>query len=383
VSRRAAVVVLDACGAGALPDADVYGDEGSNTLAHLADAAGGLDLPVLGGLGLGSILRLAGVPPAATPVLHGRLHALGAGKDSATGHWELMGVVPRDPFPTYPRGFPSAVVAALTQATGRGILCNAPANGIEAIERFGPEHLRSGDLIVYTSVDSVLQIAAHEDLVPRAELYAACAAARAIMRGEHAVGRVIARPFAGAGGELHRTDGRRDFTVAPPGRSYLEALAAAGVPVHGVGKVPELFAGVGVAHRHAGATNAAAIASTTTLLSGLEAGLVFANLVDTDQVHGHRKDVAGFHRALREIDSAVGGWLELLGPDDLLVVTADHGCDVTTPGTDHTREHVPLLAVFPGHGGRTHAGPMADVGASVLEWLTGREAPDLPGDSFL
>ncbi|MGI8512349.1 MAG: phosphopentomutase, partial [Solirubrobacteraceae bacterium] len=205
MSRRAAVVVLDACGAGALPDADVYGDEGTNTLAHLAEAAGGLDLPVLGGLGLGSILGLAGVPPASAPVLHGRLHPLGAGKDSATGHWELMGVVARDPFPTYPRGFPSAVVAALTQATGRGILCNAPANGIEAIERFGAEHLRSGDLIVYTSVDSVLQIAAHEDLVPRAELYAACAVARAIMRGEHAVGRVIARPFAGAGGELHRT----------------------------------------------------------------------------------------------------------------------------------------------------------------------------------
>jgi phosphopentomutase len=383
VSRRAAVVVLDACGAGALPDAAEYGDAGANTLGHLAEAAGGLDLPVLGRLGLGSILPLRGVEPARDPALHGRLHPLGPGKDSATGHWELMGVVPPGPLPTYPGGFPSDVIARVRELTGRGVLCNRAANGIEAIERFGAEHLRTGDLIVYTSVDSVLQIAAHVDVVAPEELYAGCRAVRAAMTGEHAVGRVIARPFTGAPGAFERTDGRRDFSVTPPGRSYLEELSDAGVPVHGVGKVPELFAGVGVAEGHPGATNAAAIESIDRLLASLDAGLVFANLVETDQVYGHRKDVDGFHRALRAIDAATGRWLAALRPGDLLILTADHGCDVTQAGSDHTREHAPLLAVFEGHGGRRHDGPLADVGASVLRWLTGRDAPGLPGAPFL
>jgi phosphopentomutase len=382
VSRRAAVVVLDACGAGALPDAADYGDEGANTLGRLAEVAGGLDLPVLERLGLGSALPLAGVAPAGSPVLHGRLHPLGPGKDSTTGHWELMGVVAPSPLPTYPDGFPPGVVARVRELTGRGVLCNQPANGVEAIERFGAEHLRTGDLIVYTSVDSVLQIAAHVDVVPPAELYAGCRAVREAMTGEHAVGRVIARPFQGEPGAFRRTEGRHDFSVRPPGRSYLEELADAGVPVHGVGKVPDLFAGVGIAEPHAGATNAAAIASVDALLESLDGGLVFANLVETDQVYGHRKDVEGFHRALREIDAATGRWLSALGPDDLLVLTADHGCDVTREGSDHTREHAPLLAAFTGHGGRRHDGPLADVGASALHWLTGRDAPDLPGTAF-
>src|SRR4051812_23633844 len=246
-SRRAFVVVLDACGAGPLPDAADYGDEGANTLGHLAEVAGGLDLPVLGRLGLGSILPLRGVPPAAAPVVHGRLHPLGPGKDSATGHWELMGAVAPTPLPTYPDGFPDEVVERVRELTGRGLLCNAAANGVEAIERFGAEHLQTGDLIVYTSVDSVLQVAAHVDVVPPEELYAGCRAIRAAMTGEHAVGRVIARPFRGRPGAFARTDGRHDFSLPPPGRSYLQALADAGVPVHGVGKVHDLFAGVGVA----------------------------------------------------------------------------------------------------------------------------------------
>jgi phosphopentomutase len=384
VSRRAAVVVLDACGAGALPDAADYGDEGASTLVHLAEAAGGLDLPVLERLGLGSVLPLRGVAPAAPPgAAHGRLHPLGPGKDSTTGHWELMGVVTPAPLPTYPDGFPPDVVERVRELTGRGVLCNQPANGIEAIERFGAEHLRTGEQIVYTSVDSVLQIAAHVDVVAPAELYAACAAVRAAMVGEHAVGRVIARPFRGAPGAFERTHGRRDFSVRPPSPSYLEALGDAGVPVHGVGKVPELFAGVGVDEAHPGATNAAAIASIDALLASLDSGLVFANLVETDQVYGHRKDVDGFHHALREIDAAAGRWLSALRPGDLLVLTADHGCDVTRAGSDHTREHAPLLAVFAGHDGRRHDGPMADVGASALRWLTGREAPDLPGTPFV
>jgi phosphopentomutase len=383
VSRRAFVVVLDACGVGALPDAADYGDADADTLGHLARAVGGLELPVLGGLGLGRVATLAGVPPAGDPVLHGRLHPLGPGKESTTGHWELMGVVPAAPLPSYPDGFPPEVMARLTEATGRGQLCNAAANGVEAIVRFGAEHLRTGELIVYTSVDSVLQIAAHVDVLPTEALYAACAAAREVMQGEHAVGRVIARPFQGTPGAFTRTHGRRDFSLPPPSRSYLDELRAAGVPVHAVGKVDQLFAGVGVDRSHPGPTNPIAIESTDRLLDELEAGLVFVNLVETDQVYGHRKDVAGFERALRQIDAAAGSWLEHLREEDLLVLTADHGCDPTTPGTDHTREHAPLLAVFPGHGGRRHDGPLADVGASALRWLAGRDAAGLPGSSFL
>jgi phosphopentomutase len=379
--RRAAVVVLDACGAGALPDADLYGDAGTDTLGHLAEAVGGLDLPVMGRLGLGSIIPLAGVPPAEEPVVHGRLHPLGPGKDTTAGHWELMGVVaPKRP--VYPEGFPPEVVERLAAAWGRGVLCNRPSNGITVLEEYGPEHLRTGDLIVYTSQDSVLQIAAHEAVVSADELYAACFAAREVMRGEHEIGRVIARPFRGEPGTFERTEGRRDYALRPPARSYLEEVEAAGLPVHAVGKVAQVFSQVGITREHPGATNAKAIAATTALLRDLDAGLVFTNLVETDQVYGHRNDVEGFHTALREIDAAVGEWLALMRPGDMLVLTADHGCDPTTPGTDHTREHAPLLAVFEGHGGRRHDGPLADVGASVLRWLTGAQAP-LPGTSFV
>ncbi len=381
--RRAFVVVLDACGAGALPDAAAYGDAGANTLGHLAAAVGGLEVPHLGALGLGSVLPLAGVPPAPDPALHGRLHPLGPGKDSATGHWELMGVVPPAPLPTYPDGFPPEIVAALERATGRGFLCNRPYNGLDAIADFGAEHLRTGELILYTSQDSVLQIAAHVDLVAEPELWALCARARAAMSGEHAVGRVLARPFRGEPGAFARTEGRRDLAVPPPGRSHLEALGAAGVPVHAVGKVAQLFGGRGIDMTHPGATNARALAEIDVLVDELDRGLVFANLVETDQVYGHRQDVAGFAAALAEIDAAVGGWLDRLGEDDLLVLTADHGCDPTTPGTDHTREHAPLLARFAGDGGRRHDGPLADVGASALRWLAGRDAPGLPGEAFV
>ena len=384
MSRRAFVVVLDACGVGALPDAGEYaGDEGSNTLAHLAEDVGGLDLPVLGGLGLGSIVPLLGVPPADHPVVHGRLHPLGPGKESTTGHWELMGVVPSAALPTYPNGFPPDVVATLERVTGLRFCCNAPASGTEVIERWGQHHLRTGEVILYTSADSVLQLAAHRDVLSEEDLIAACVAAREAMTGEHAVGRVIARPFEGEPGAFRRTEGRRDFSVAPPGRSYLEELQAAGVPVHAVGKVRDLFAGVGVDAYHPGASNERGIAAITELARDLDAGLVFANLVETDQVYGHRHDVEGFHRALREIDAAVGEWLELLRDDDLLVLTADHGVDPHAPHTDHTREHAPLLARFLGHDGRRHDGPLADVGASTLKWLAGREADALPGEPFV
>jgi phosphopentomutase len=381
--RRAVVVVLDACGVGALPDAGGYGDAGTNTLGHLAEAAGGLRLPTLEHLGLGSIVPLRGVAPAAAPAVHGRLHALGPGKDSTAGHWELMGVVASSPAPTYPDGFPPDVVALVEEATDRGVIGNRPSEGLAALERWGGEHLHTGAVIVYTSADSVLQIAAHEDVLAVADLHAACARVRAGMRDEHTVGRVIARPFRGAPGAFERLPARRDFALPPPARSYLEALGDAGVEVHGVGKVGQLFAGAGIDHDHPGPDNARAIAATTALLDELESGFVFTNLVETDTVFGHRKDVSGFVDALERIDDAVAGWLERLRPGDLLVLTADHGCDVTHAGSDHTREHAPLLAVVAGADGRRHDGPLADVGASALRWLTGGDAPDLPGTAFV
>ena len=382
-ARRAVVVVLDAVGAGALPDAADYGDAGTNTLGHLAELAGGLELPNLQRLGLGSILPLEGVAPAESPVLHGRLHALGAGKDSTTGHWELMGVVTRTPRPTYPDGFPPELIETIERASGRPVVCNRPSDGLTVIDHYGAESLERGALIVYTSQDSVLQIAAHTDALPAAELHRLCARVRRIMVGEHAVGRVIARPFDGRPGAFERTDERRDFALPPTGRSHLDELREAGVETHAVGKVGQLFAGRGFSVQHPGATNAAAIAQTTRLLRELDAGFVFTNLIETDQVFGHRKDVDGFHRALRAIDAAAAVWESLLRPGDLLVLTADHGVDPAHPGTDHTREHAPLLALFDGHGGRRHDGPLADVGASVLRWLSGRDAPALPGSSFL
>jgi phosphopentomutase len=393
INRRACVLVMDACGVGALPDARLYGDDGANTLAHLAEAVGGLQLPALAELGLGSIAPLAGVPASERPVIHGRLHPLGPGKDSITGHWELMGVTCERPLPTYPDGFPAELIARLESATGRRLICNRPYNGIAAIEDFGAEHLRTGALIIYTSQDSVAQLAAHVERLSPQELYAACAAAREAMSGEHAVGRVIARPFTGRPGDFRRTDGRRDFTLRPPARSYLEELSDAGVEVHGVGKISDLFAGVGITHSHAGATNAQALESADAVLAELGHGLVFVNLIETDQVFGHRKDVHGFHRALRELDSDVGRRLRRMRAEDLLILTADHGVDPAHAGTDHTREYAPLLALtgemaqrrLAGEraAGVRHDGPLADVGATVLRWLTAGDAESLPGAAFL
>ena len=384
MSRRAFVVVVDACGVGALPDAADYGDAGANTLANLADAVGGLDLPALGRLGLGSVVALKGVPPADEPAaIHGRLHPLGPGKDSTTGHWELMGVLPPHAPPTYPEGFPPDVVATVGRVAGRGVICNRPYNGIAAIEDFGAEHLASGRLILYTSQDSVLQVAAHEDVLPVDELHAVCSRIRDALPREHAVGRVIARPFRGAPGSFVRSEARKDFSLLPPTRSYLEELQGQGVAVHSVGKVADLFAAAGIDWQHPGATNAEALAHVTALVEELEEGLVLANLIETDQVYGHRKDVEGFARALEEIDACVASWLDRLRPDDLLVITADHGVDMAAPHTDHTREYVPLLATGVGVQPARHDGPLADVGATVLHWLTGRDAPQLPGSAFV
>jgi phosphopentomutase len=379
--RRAFVIVLDACGAGALPDADEYGDAGTNTLRHVGEAEGGLDLPTLARLGLGNIIEVPGVAPVPDPAVHGRLAPLGHGKDTTTGHWELMGVAAPHA-PVYPQGFPPEVIDEFTAATGRAILCNEPREGLRALEEFGPEHLETGALILYTSQDSVFQLAAHVDVVPEEELYRHCAAARAILTDEHAVGRVIARPFDGGQGAFERTPGRRDFALDPPARTYLDELADHGGEVHAVGKVGQVFNGRGISAAYSAPDNALGIEVTERLMGELSEGLVFTNLVDTDQVFGHRKDTAGFHAALREIDAAVERWLEAMRPDDLLVLTADHGCDPTHPGTDHTREFAPLLATFRGQDGRRADGLLADVGASVMLWLTG-EGAELPGEPFL
>jgi phosphopentomutase len=404
--RCAFVLVLDACGVGELPDADAYGDAGTNTLAHLAEAAGGLRLPTLARLGLGSIVRLAGVAPSANPAIHGRLHPLGPGKDSIAGHWELMGVVSERRLPTYPDGLPPQLIDELAEVLGRALICNRARNGLAAIDEFGAEHLRSGALILYTSQDSVVQLAAHVDLLDEAALYAACEAVRRVLRDQHAVGRVIARPFRGRPGEFTRTPGRRDFTLRPPRRSYLQVLQEAGVDVHAVGKISDLFAGVGITCAHLGTTNAQALTSTEALLDELGEGLVFVNLIETDQSFGHRKDVCGFVQALAEFDDWLAGALARLRLGDLMIVTADHGVDPAHPGTDHTREYAPLLAVTGQmlnagvadlRGGASavgaptrehssemrHDGPLADVGATVLRWLCGRDAPTLPGRPFL
>jgi phosphopentomutase len=381
--RRATVVVLDACGVGELPDAAAYGDGGSNTLAHLAEQVGGLRLPTLERLGLGSIVSIQGVAPARKPVVHGRLRPLGPGKESTTGHWELMGVVSTKPLPTYPRGFPPGVMGALERATGLRFCCNRPFSGTEVLKEYGPRHLETGEAILYTSADSVLQIAAHVERLSEADLYAACEAARGVMVGEHAVGRVIARPFDGEPGAFRRREGRRDYALPPPGRSYLEELQSVGAPVHGVGKIHDLFAGVGIDEKHDGGTNAKGVQATTRLLRSLDCGLIFVNLVETDQLYGHRHDTDGFRRALTDIDAAVADWLTLLREDDLLILTADHGVDPTAAHTDHTREYVPLLATYAGCDGRRYDGLFADVGASVLCWIAGRDAPGLPGESFV
>jgi phosphopentomutase len=381
--RRAFVVVIDGLGAGAEPDAAAYGDAGANTLAHVARAVGGLDLPAFEHLGLGNIEPLEGVTPSIAPVVHGALSHDGPGKDSTTGHWELMGVVSEQPLPTFPDGIPDRVVALLAEATGLRFCGGGALDGIAAIEQFGAHHLQTGEVILYTSVDSVVQLAAHEDALPVDRLHEACRSARAVLTGADAVGRVIARPFRGVPGAFERGEGRRDFSVAPPSRSYLDAALDRGVPVRAVGKVADLFAGRGIDAAHPGASNDEALASLDALVDRLAHGLVVANLIDTDQLHGHRKDIAGFDAALRVIDARLARWLRVLGPGDLLILTADHGVDLAMTHSDHTREHVPLLATFPGHGGRRHDGPMADVGASALAWLTGEDEPDLPGSSFL
>jgi phosphopentomutase len=372
---RACVIVLDAVGAGELPDAHEYGDEGSDTLGNVARAVGGLDLPNLEHLGFGNIEDLEGCPPTdGAPAVAGRLFERSKGKDTTTGHWELMGIVTPVAMPTYPHGFPFEVIEEFAHRTGRGVLGNKAASGTEIIDELGEEHQRTGKWIVYTSADSVFQIAAHEETIPLEELYEGCATAREILTGKHAVGRVIARPFVGEPGSYTRTPNRHDWSLKPRQPNYLTLLREAGNEVYGVGKIHDIFAGVDIDHSHPTKSNADGIRQTETLLRELDGGFVFVNLVETDMLWGHRNDPVNFHRCLQDFDRRLPDLLEALRPGDLFVLTSDHGCDPTTPSTDHSREHALFLAYVEGRNaaGQRHEGEFADVGATVNAWLGGK-----------
>ena len=384
---RACVIVLDAVGAGELPDAHEYGDEGSNTLGNVAKAVGGLDLPNLEQLGLGNIGDLEGCPPLEhAPAVAGRLFERSKGKDTTTGHWELMGIVTPVAMPTYSHGFPSDVIEEFAHRTGRGVIGNKAASGTEIIEELGEEHQRTGKWIVYTSADSVFQIAAHEETIPLDDLYEASGLAREILTGKHAVGRVIARPFVGEPGSYTRTPNRHDWSLKPRQPNYLTLVREAGNEVHGVGKIHDIFAGVDIDHSHPTKSNIDGIQQIERLLRELDQGMVFANLVETDMLWGHRNDPVNFHRCLQDFDRRLPDILDALRPGDLLVLTSDHGCDPTTPSTDHSREHALLLAYVEGQNaaGRRHDGEFADVGATVNAWLGGK-APrrGIPGEPFV
>ncbi|MEO8336473.1 MAG: phosphopentomutase [bacterium] len=369
--RRAIILVLDGVGVGEAPDTVAYGDSGSDTLGNTARALGGLRLPNLQQLGLGNLEPISGVAPTDSPqAAWGVMNPASPGKDSTTGHWELAGLHLDRAFPTYPNGFPPAVIEAFIRATGRGVIGNVPASGTEIIEKFGPEQEKTGQYIVYTSADSVFQVAAHEDVIPLKELYAACDAARKLLVEPNDVSRVIARPFLGRAGSYRRSKNRRDYSLAPPGETLLDALAGAGVSRAGVGKVDDLFGGRSLSSRHV-ADNAEGIRAIMEWLAGAQGGLLFANLVDFDTLYGHRGDAAGFERALRQFDDALPAIRAALREDDLLFITADHGNDPTTGSSDHARERVPLLVVGPqvrpvALGTRP---TLSDVGATVAEWL--------------
>jgi phosphopentomutase len=379
VTRRAGILILDGVGIGEAPDAAKYGDTGSNTLGNLARAVGGLRLPHLEHAGLGAAAALHGMAKVdRANAAHGFMVPRSAGKDSTTGHWEIAGIHLARAFPTYPNGFPKEILDAFSSRTGRGVIGNRSASGTEIIAECGEEHQRTGDWIVYTSADSVFQIAAHEQTVSLTELYGACGVARQLLVAPHDVSRVIARPFSGSPGSYERTTNRRDFSIPPPERTLLDALADAGIQSTGVGKVDDLFAGRGIVSAHT-TSNADGIDRILAWLGGGDTGakgsrdarFLFANLVDFDQLFGHRNDVPGFYQALRHFDDALPNILSALREDDLLFVTADHGNDPTTKSTDHARECVPLLAfgakVAPVSLGRRDT--FSDLGATVAEWM--------------
>lgn len=379
-TKRVFLIVLDSFGIGALPDAAAYGDSGANTLASVARSPH-FSVPNMRALGLFNIRGNGGcasVPNGA----YGRLAERSGGKDTIIGHWEICGVVSEKPLPTYPHGFPSEITEELACLTGRGILCNLPYSGTEVIADYGEEHLRTGKLIVYTSADSVLQIAAHEDVVPVEELYRYCAAARTLLCGEHAVGRVIARPFEGAPGAFTRTARRKDFALPPPRTALPDCLSAVGLDVLAVGKINDIFAGRGITRFYKTHGNAHGMEVTARLAAEPFNGLCFVNFVDFDMLYGHRRDTDGYAAALSAFDLWLGGFLKLLREGDVLMITADHGCDPGYTHTDHTREYIPLMVygggIRPVDLGERRS--FSDIGKTVAE-LFGITAP-IEGEGF-
>ena len=383
--KRAAIIVLDGLGIGPCPDQAAYGDAGSDTLGNVARAVGGLRLPNLERLGLGRCRPIPGLAPGVSPAAaYGVALPRSQGKDSTTGHWEICGVILERPFRTYPDGFPTPLLDAFARRTGRGYLGNKAASGTQIIAELGEEHQRTGKWIVYTSADSVFQVAAHEETVALDELYRACAIARDLLVGEHAVSRVIARPFAGRPGEYVRTPHRKDFSIEPVGTTLLDRLAAAGVPRVGIGKVDDLFAARNIASEHT-ATNADAYRLIERALDDARAGFIFVNVIEFDQTWGHRNDVPGFHEGLKQLDAWIPRLEARIKGDDLIIFTADHGNDPTTPSTDHSREAVPILALGPrvrplALGERS---TFADMGATVAEYFGLAPQPGAAGTSFL
>ncbi len=372
-------------GVGELPDAYKFKDEGSNTLVHTAKAVGGLNLPNFQRLGLGNIVPVKGVPPSQNPLAsYGKMAEKSAGKDTTTGHWELMGVILSNPFPTYPQGFPPEIISEIERKIGRKIIGNKPASGTEIIEELGPLHLKTGCPIVYTSADSVFQVAAHLEVIPLDELYSICEVARQVLRGKHAVGRVIARPFLGQPGRFKRTPDRKDFSLKPPVKTVLDRAVLRGLKVYALGKVGEIFAGEGISEIIPAKSNEEILDKLSATLSMARNGIFFANLVDFDMLWGHRNDAWGMARGLEALDKRIPLIIEALEEKDLLIFTADHGCDPTTPSTDHSREFVPLLALTGRVGRGLNLGvrkSFTDVGKTVAEWL-GIDDAFIPGESF-
>ena len=381
--KRIFLIVLDSFGVGALPDSEAFGDVGVNTLAACATSSQ-LQIPTMIAAGLGLIDGVSCLPkPTAPTGAYGRLAEASMGKDTTIGHWEIAGIVSPKPMPTYPNGFPEEVLAPFRAATGRGILCNQPISGTKAIELYGDEHVRTGDLIVYTSADSVFQIAAHEEVVPLEELYRDCRIARQQLQGKHGVGRVIARPFVGTSGNYRRTSNRHDFSLEPPSETMLDAIQKAGLASIAVGKIFDIFAGRGMTEHVYNTSNADGLDHAMDYAKKDFHGLCFVNLVDFDMLYGHRRDIDGYARALTEFDRWLPSFLEQLGDEDLVMITADHGCDPAyLATTDHTREYVPLLvlgkAVKPVNLGTRKT--FADIAATVTALLG---VPfETPGISF-
>lgn len=373
MKERVILIVLDSAGIGALPDAHLYGDVGSNTLGNIAKAVGGLKLPNLARLGLGNVTEILGVAPAAQPMAaFGRMAEKSPGKDTTTGHWEMSGIILEKPFPTYPEGFPAELIEQFEKEIGTKIIGNKAASGTEIIKELGEEHISTGFPIVYTSADSVFQIAAHEKIISLEKLYEICLIARRLLTGEHGVGRVIARPFDGKPGEFFRTSGRHDYSLTPPHGTMLDLIKERGKEVIAVGKINDIFAGQGITKSIKTKNNREGIEKTLSAMGELETGLVFTNLVDFDMHFGHRNDTAGYAKALEEFDLNVPNFLKSMKEDDLLIITADHGTDPTTGSTDHSREYVPLLIYGSSVQGGKSLGTretFADLGATIVEYL--------------